>query len=110
MPALRPAPVVGPPVQRRLTVVHYTGRRSGPAFSTPVAFQRTGPTVVIRVAMPERKRWWRNFTGAGGPLTLELDGRRRTGHAVAISDNGQTSVTVHLDPESGAGSGGADQS
>ena len=38
--------------------------------------------------MPDAKNWWRNFLGDGGPITLlDLDGRDRTGHAVANSDD-----------------------
>jgi hypothetical protein len=33
--------------------------------------------------MADAKNWWRNFTGDGGPLTLDLPGGPVTGHAVA---------------------------
>ncbi|WP_067965193.1 hypothetical protein [Nocardiopsis trehalosi] len=89
---------LGPLVRRHLTVVTYTGRRSGRTFSTPVAFRRSGPTVTIGVQIPDAKRWWRNFTGEGGPITLELDGADRTGHAIAHRDpRGRVTVTVRLD-------------
>ena len=96
--ALRHSPRWGRAVRGRLTVLTYTGRRSGRTFSTPVAFRRGGSTVTIPVAMPERKTWWRNFTGEGGPLSLELDEVVRTGHAVAAVDaRGRVAVTVRLD-------------
>ncbi|MGW3961802.1 hypothetical protein ACWED2_18405 [Amycolatopsis sp. NPDC005003] len=95
--ALRTSPRWGPLVRRHLTRISYTGRRSGRTFSTPVAFQRAGDVVTIRVAMPDAKSWWRNFTGDGAPLTLELDDTDRTGHAVARRDGkGRVTVTVDL--------------
>nr|WP_222936696.1 nitroreductase/quinone reductase family protein [Streptomonospora sp. PA3] len=96
--ALRHSPRWGRFMRRRLTVVTYTGRRSGRTFSTPVGYRRQGGTVAISVMMPERKQWWRNFTGAGGPISLDLDEGVRTGHAVAETDAaGRVTVTVRLD-------------
>jgi hypothetical protein len=87
-------------VRRHLTEISYTGRRSGRTFSTPVAYRRAGEVVTIGVQMPDAKAWWRNFTGDGAPLTLELDDTGRTGHAVAHRDaKGRVTVTVHLDGE-----------
>ncbi|PWV55297.1 hypothetical protein [Nocardiopsis sp. L17-MgMaSL7] len=96
--ALRSSPRWGRPLRRHLTVVTYTGRRSGREFSTPVAYRLSGSTVTVPVAIPERKKWWRNFTGEGGPLSLELPEGVRSGHAVASTDQrGRVTVTVRLD-------------
>lgn len=85
-------------VRRWLTTATYTGRRSGRTITTPVGFRRTAPGVVeIGVMAPDRKTWWRNFTGEGAPLTLVLDRTPVTGHAVATSDGGRVRVTVRLD-------------
>jgi hypothetical protein len=48
---------------------------------------------------PDKKTWWRNFTGDGGPITLtNFDGADRTGHAVAHRDErGRVTVTVAVD-------------
>ena len=47
--------------------------------------------------MADRKTWWRNFTGAGAPVALTLDGRERTGHAVSGRDEkGQVTVRITL--------------
>lgn len=101
---LRSSPRWGRLVRGRLTVVTYTGRRSGRTFSTPVAYRRAADLVTIGVALPERKTWWRNFTGAGGPISLDLDGGDRTGHAVArVDGKGRVTVTVRLDPGPPAG-------
>ncbi len=82
-----------------MVVIRYTGRRSGRTFHTPVNYQRSGSDIVIRVMAPDAKNWWRNFVGAGGPITLEqFDGSDRTGHAVAHRDErGRVTVTVRID-------------
>lgn len=95
---LRSSPRWGSRLSRSFTVVTYTGRRSGRTFSMPVSYQRDGDTVTIQVSLPERKTWWRNFTGDGGPLSLHLDGADRAGHALArVDDKSRVTVTVHLD-------------
>jgi hypothetical protein len=48
-----------------------------------VAFRQTGETVTISVDVPQRKKWGRNFTGEGGPLSMELNGVERAGHPSA---------------------------
>ncbi|SDF88718.1 protein of unknown function [Lentzea fradiae] len=94
---LRDAPLVGQLVRRGITVVSYTGRKSGRTFSTPVGYRRKGDVVVIKVVAPESKNWWRNFRGDGAPLTLELDGAERTGHATSHRDEkGRVTVRVKL--------------
>jgi len=81
-----------------LTEIRYTGRRSGRDVVLPVGYRRRGPDIVIGVAMPDGKKWWRNFTGAGAPLTILLGGAPRPAHAVATRDaRGRVTVTVRLD-------------
>ncbi|MET8047904.1 hypothetical protein ABZU75_09890 [Streptosporangium sp. NPDC005286] len=95
---LRSSPRWGRLISGRLTVVTYTGRRSGRTFSTPVAFRRAADTVTIGVQFPDAKMWWRNFLAEGGPISLQLDGIDRTGHAIARRDEaGRVTVTVRLD-------------
>jgi len=95
---LRSSPRFGPAVRRHLTVLTYTGRRSGRVFSTPVGYRRAGDVVTIGVRLPDAKSWWRNFLGEGGPLSLDLDGVDRGGHGVARRDErGRVTVTVRLD-------------
>jgi hypothetical protein len=95
--ALVGAPRLGPIVSRFITTATYRGRRSGRTFSTPVGYRRAGDVVTVTVMLPDAKSWWRNFTGDGGPLTLRLDGRDRTGHAVAVRDGRAVTITARLD-------------
>ncbi|GAA4927715.1 uncharacterized protein DUF385 [Actinomycetospora succinea] len=82
-----------------MTVVTYTGRRSGRRFTLPVGYRRHGDEVTIGVEFPDRKSWWRNFTGTGAPLAVRLDGVDRPGHGVARrTGDGRVTIDVHLDP------------
>lgn len=93
------APLLGSRLGRRLTMISYVGRRSGQTFSLPVAYWRSGDEVAIGVTLPDKKAWWRNFSGDGGPLKIRLDGADRAGHAVAERDEqGRVKVVVRLDP------------
>ncbi|AOS62148.1 hypothetical protein [Actinoalloteichus hymeniacidonis] len=89
MLSLRDSPRWGDHISGWLTTVTYTGRRTGRTISLPVAYRRNGDRVTIDVKLPDAKKWWRNFTGEGAPLTLNLDGVDRTGHAIARRDDRQ---------------------
>lgn len=95
------APVVGGALGRSMTVLRYTGRRSGKSVQVPVAFTVAGDTVSIGVAFPDKKSWWRNFTGDGAPVHLTIAGVERSGHATARrNDAGEVGVRVVLNPPS----------
>jgi len=80
-----------------MVTLTYVGRRSGRTFRIPVGYRRRGDEVLITVAMPDAKSWWRNFLGEGGPLSLRLDGVDRPGHAVARREGkGRVIVKVRL--------------
>ena len=86
-------------IDRLVVVVSYTGRRSHRRFSTPVFYRKQGDQLTIRVAMADEKNWWRNFEGEGGPISLSLRGKARSGHAIARRDaKGAMRVTVELQP------------
>ncbi|MFI6866880.1 nitroreductase/quinone reductase family protein [Nocardia sp. NPDC050406] len=94
---LTEAPVVGSLVGRGFVVITYVGRKSGRTFSTPVNYWRSGNAIMIGVAMPDKKTWWRNFLGEGAPISLRLRGVDRPGHAVARRDErGRVTVRVTL--------------
>jgi hypothetical protein len=97
--ALVDAPGLGGLVGKYMTTISYTGRKSGQTFTLPVAYRRTGDTVTIQVGIPDQKSWWRNFLGEGAPMTLQLDGADRSGHAVAHRDHrGRVAVQLELGP------------
>lgn len=83
-----------------MTVVTYTGRRSGRTFSIPVAYSRRDDEVSIKVEIPGQKTWWRNFSGDGGQLLVRLDGVDRPGYGRAHRDaDGHVTVAVRLAKE-----------
>jgi F420H(2)-dependent quinone reductase len=95
--AIATSPRLGGIVGRSITVITYTGRRSGHTFSIPVAYRRSGDDIEIAANMPGAKTWWRNFVGDGAPLTLQLDRAEHAAHAVAQRDeNGHVIVRVRL--------------
>ncbi|HEY9304651.1 MAG TPA: nitroreductase/quinone reductase family protein [Mycobacterium sp.] len=96
--AIAASPRLGARLRRSLTVITYTGRRSGRTFSIPVAYRRRGDEYIdIDANLPDAKTWWRNFVGDGAPISLTLDGTERTGHAVAHRDDkGRVTVEVRL--------------
>ncbi|MEU1994491.1 nitroreductase/quinone reductase family protein [Nocardia gamkensis] len=94
-------PLLGRLLGKGFVVITYVGRRSGRTFRTPVNYRRKGDELVIGVAMPDKKSWWRNFLDDGGPITLRLDGAERHGHAVAQRDErGRVLVKVRLNDAS----------
>ncbi|GAC69153.1 nitroreductase/quinone reductase family protein [Gordonia soli] len=95
-PLLR-LPGVGPLLGKGMTVISYTGRKSGKTFELPVSYSRTGESLRVGVAAPDKKNWWRNFEGAGGDVTVTLPEGPRSGHAVAARDDkGRIWVTIEL--------------
>ncbi|MBA8827643.1 hypothetical protein FHX42_005061 [Saccharopolyspora lacisalsi] len=79
-----------------MAVLSYRGHRSGRHFSLVVGFHRTSDGIVIKVQLPDRKRWWRNFRHQRRAATLEVAGEQRTGDALATRDD-QGHVHVHID-------------
>lgn len=96
--AIASSPRLGARLRRSVTLITYTGRRSGRTFSIPVAYRRRGDeNIDINANMPDAKTWWRNFVGDGAPISLTLDGAERAGHAVAHQDDkGRVTVRVRL--------------
>lgn len=95
--AITASPRLGKMLRRNVTLITYTGRRSGRTFSIPVAFRRDGDEIAIVANMPDAKTWWRNFLGDGAPMSLTLNGIEYSGHAVAHRDaTGRVTVRVRL--------------
>ncbi|MGD0748692.1 MAG: nitroreductase/quinone reductase family protein [Acidimicrobiales bacterium] len=86
-------------VEGQMTVITYTGRRSGRTFTTPVAYKRHGDEVTIKVQFPDQKKWWRNFLDEDGPISVRLHGVERDGTAIAVRDpQGKVMVNIVLEP------------
>lgn len=97
LPLMSKSPLAQRVFGRLIAVVTYTGRRTGRTFTMPVFYFRRRDTVTIGVALPDSKRWWRNFLGDGAPISLTMAGRTHTGHAVAIRDSrGAVKVVTQL--------------
>ena len=76
----------------RFALITYTGRRSGRQYTIPVLYRDSGEEVTIAVGWPDRKVWWRNLTGEGGPVRLLVRGENLRGHAVATRDAGRDAL------------------
>jgi len=57
--------------------ITYTGRKSGHAHSLVTMYARFGNELVVVVAQPEKKQWWRNFRERT-PTDVRLKGKRYT--------------------------------
>ncbi|WP_256838293.1 nitroreductase/quinone reductase family protein [Ornithinimicrobium faecis] len=91
-------PLLRPLLGRSMTVLTYTGRRSGRELQLPVAYRRKADELTVPVALPDQKNWWRNFVGEGAPVSLELNGQTRTGHGRSARDSeGAVTVRIVLD-------------
>jgi len=78
-------------MSRSFDLVRYTGHRSGEIFITPTQFAPCEDGIVIFVARPERKTWWRNFVD-GHDLEVLLRGRWAHMRARAIVGSEQPEV------------------
>ena len=76
------------PLAKSLTLLSYTGRRSGKRYTIPVMYDRDDGVVVVFVGWPEEKRWWRNLL-TPAPVGVLLDGRERDGTGHAIVDDSE---------------------
>jgi hypothetical protein len=93
-PALRT--ILRSPIHRlasgRVALITYTGRRSGREYTIPCFYRDKGDEVTIAVGWPDRKVWWRNLTGDGGPVRLLVNGQELRGHGVATREGGQDAL------------------
>lgn len=99
--ALLRVPVLGPLLNKGFVEIEYVGRRSGRVFRTPVNLVKKGDDYIIGVVMPDKKTWWRNFLGAGGPILLDFRAGPVRGHATAQRDE-KGRVTVRVRPDTTA--------
>ena len=76
----------------RFALITYTGRKSGREHTIPTFYREKGDEVTIAVGWPDRKVWWRNLTGEGGPVRLVVKGQELRGHAVATREPGRDAL------------------
>ena len=70
-----------------MLLVTYRGRRSGSLYSTLVQFVRDADRLLVLVAQPSRKQWWRNVQ-EHSDVEVRLAGRTSTATAVVTSGAG----------------------
>jgi len=76
----------------RLALITYAGRKTGREYTIPVLYRDKGDEVTIGVGWPDRKVWWRNLTGEGGPVRMVVRGKEVRGHAVATHEPGRDAL------------------
>jgi hypothetical protein len=77
---------------RSLVLLRYEGHRSGRTVTVPVQVASFGRELLVLVASPEKKSWWRNFHGEAREIEVCLDGRWRQGVAQAWSSKEQPAL------------------
>jgi hypothetical protein len=82
-------------LSRRLVLLRIRGRRTGRTFELPVGYVQAGGELVVTVAAPERKRWWRNIVDRT-PVGVVLRGHAHEGIAVLDRTGGSTHVRITL--------------
>lgn len=81
-------------VSKTITVISFTGRKSGKAYSTPVSYSQNGNTVTIFT----HGEWWKNVSG-GQAVSLRIRGKDYNGQAdVTVADKAAMAagLTEHL--------------
>jgi len=66
-------------ISGNITILHFTGRKSGRALSTPLSYTRIENKVWLLSS--QNTRWWVNFRGADAPVNVELAGEKLSGVA-----------------------------
>lgn len=80
-----PTAILRTPAHRLMSastlLLQFTGRKTGRSYTTPVVYYRDGDRLLITTD----SGWWRNFID-GADVTVLLQGRQRTGRAIAHND------------------------
>ena len=81
-------------VSKYLTLITFTGCKSGKTYTTPVSYSQEDDQVYIFT----HANWWKNLHN-GAPVTLRLRGRNLQGLAEPVAEDKQTvaaALTTHL--------------
>ena len=68
-------------------ILHFTGRKSGRALSTPLSYTREQDTV--RLLSNQTTRWWVNFRGADARVEVEIARQRYPGTATLLEGDSE---------------------
>jgi deazaflavin-dependent oxidoreductase (nitroreductase family) len=80
------------PLSKQLTLLTFTGRKSGKTFTTPLGFTRRGDTVILFTD----HAWWKNLRN-NPSVTLHLQGKKVKGNAEVIHDDREKITQELLD-------------
>lgn len=69
-------------VSKNITLISFTGRKSGKLYTTPVSYSQSGDLVTIFT----HASWWKNLRG-DAPVTLNLRGRELQGTAEPVAED-----------------------
>ncbi len=91
--------LLGSPLHRLMSgsvdLVRYTGRRSGNQFTTPTQYARDGDDMVVLVADPDAKSWWRNFQdGRAVDVLVRGQWRPMTDRVVVAADEAELAIRL----------------
>ncbi len=81
-------------VSKTILLIHFTGRKSGKTYTTPVSYSQSGDQVNIFT----HAAWWKNLR-RDTPVTLHLRGREVQGLAEPVTDDMDAiaaGLAVHL--------------
>ena len=81
-------------ISKYLTLITFTGRKSGKTYTTPVSYSQQDDLVTIFT----HANWWKNLQG-GAPVSLRIQGRELQGRAEPIAEDKQVvaaELTSHL--------------
>ena len=81
-------------ISKYLTLITFTGRKSGKTYSTPVSYYQQNNQVTIFT----HANWWKNLQN-GASVSLRLRGRELQGLAKAVADDKgaiAAKLTAHL--------------
>ena len=82
---------------RNIGILHFTGRKSGRALSTPLSYVRADDHVLFLSSL--NTAWWKNFRDGPAPVTVEIAGQQLEGSAQLLegdSDALREGVTTFL--------------
>jgi deazaflavin-dependent oxidoreductase (nitroreductase family) len=71
-------------ISKHITLITFTGRRSGKTYTTPVSYSQKCDQVFIFT----HANWWKNLCG-GAPVKLRLRGKDHQGIATPVADDKQ---------------------